>query len=393
MRQVFVVFALSRAVLLVALLVLPGADTWIVPEGPTVAWKNAGTTDRHLYDPVRALDAWVRNDGTYYLQIAALGYLPGEATGFQKEGFLPGYPWLVRAVATTLGSDVSSKEASARPYLIAGILVSNACALLALFFLVRLARRVVGEESAIRAGYVFALNPFSFLVSCHLSEPLFLVAALGAVLAADAGRFSLSGLSGAVAGMTRIFAPVLVFPLALRALLQKGTLGKKLERLSLLLLLPAGLAFALVMMGRATGDPWIYFKVQQFYGHEDFPTLSGLTELFRVGSFSLFEPLRDGLQAALVLLVAFLLSRELLRWRTERTGGSDLLYALVLSALPILAGNVISFPRYTIIIYPLYWALGRLLPGGKAGILLGLASLLLQAFLLLTFEAHLPIVI
>lgn len=400
MRPVILAFLLSRAALLLALLLAPPLVRWPGVGPVSLDWKDVdggGRARSWLHHPAAWLDAWVRNDGTYYLEIAALGYAKPASDRFVKEGFLPGYPWLVRGAARAfaglgLGSGGGPGNA-VLPFLAAGILVSNAALLAAAAALVALGRRLGGPETGTRAGVFLCVSPFSFLLSCHLGEALFLALAAGGFLAADRGRFLLAGALGAAAAATKVLGVALALPLLLLALRRGGGEDRRLERALPALLVPLGLAVALVALGRATGDPWIYFKVQRHFGHEDFPTLDGFRELFVLRTYSPFEPARNALNAGLALVLGALAVLQIRDTVRGRLPFAWLFVTVPLLALPLLAGHILSLPRYALVIFPLYLVVAARLPGGRRGALLAALSILAQAALFLSWEAHQPVII
>jgi hypothetical protein len=340
----------------------------------------------------------VRHDGTYYLQIAALGYEPPPSERFVKEGFLPGYPAVVRVVAEIIGfagraTGGPGGLTTPEPFLVAGIIASNAALLTALVLLIKLGRLWVDSQAAERAAVLLCANPLAFLLSCHLSEGLFLALAVGSLLAAERGRFFLAGLLGGAAAATRVLGVVLALPLFLVALRRGSGADHRLERVLPILLVPLGLVLTLVFMGRETGDPWIYFKVQRHFGHEAFPTLSGITGLFHLETYSGFEPAREFLNAAMLLILGALVVSQVRLTFQKALPWSALAITVPLFAFPVLAGHIISLPRYGLVLFPLYFVAARKLPGGWFGFLLALLSAFAQATLFMSWEAHQPVVI
>ena len=389
MRRALAAFAASRAMLLLVLVVVPPLTAWEGTERAPLSWRAAGE-QRHLYHPWRVLDAWARHDSAYYLQIAMLGYEDTDATFGVKEGFFPGYALAVRGVAAALSPLPGAEDLETR-VLLSALLVSNLAAVGALMLLVRLLEPMLGAGPASRAGVVLAVQPFGFLLSAALSEGLFLLLAIASVAALARRRPLWSGVLGGFAAFTRPFGVLLGLPLL--AGLRGIAKGRRLDAFLGLAAVPVGLLMALLLIGRATGDPWTWFEIQKGFGHQSFPTLEGFTGLFRLYTFDGHEPWRK-LAAVLVLVAAAALC-----WRLGRLALRGSLpaswcgYAILMLLLPILAGNVISLPRYATAIFPLYAAAGSLVPGGRMGLVLAALGIACQAGLLLVFEAHLPVVV
>jgi hypothetical protein len=147
------------------------------------------------------------------LLIAEEGYdvgdrLSGFGVAYERSaaaGFLPLYPILIRMLAPVCGA------------VAAGVLISNICLFLSLVLLDRLVRLEMGGEIGEMAGIVACgavlLYPSSLFLSAVYAEALFLVLSLGAFLSARLGRFSIAGVFGGLATLTRPFGILLVVPL------------------------------------------------------------------------------------------------------------------------------------------------------------------------------------
>jgi len=407
MRRALLAFVVSRVLLVLAIVLFsPLEDHWWPQDAPqpytgsvehgVVGWQTGGTNGRFLYHPEPLIDAWFRHDSNFYLEIAVFGYGPAEAGIKSREGFFPGYPMLmqaVRPVAEPLARGLRTEElGDLTPWpLVAGMLVSNLAALGALVLLVRLATRFLGQSAGTRAGVIFAVSPLSFLLGAGLTEAVFLLAAIGSLAALERKKILLAALLAALATFIRITGLALLLPLAAVLWSARKTFAP-VDFLALLVV-PAGLLVALLTIGRGAGDPLIYFGVQQGFGHEGFPTLQGITDLFRLRTFLPFEAWRNFVQ-----VTALLVSLALLGWQIRLSVSRTLpwhwlLFSVPMLALPALAGNVISLPRYAMTIVPLYLVAAAVVPGGRAGWVLAGLSLVAQAALFLGFEAHLPVVI
>ncbi|WP_239014380.1 mannosyltransferase family protein [Archangium violaceum] len=151
--------------------------------------------------PVVRLDeyvvmGWVGWDSSWYMRIAQEGYqyVPGAQSSV---AFFPLYPLAIRAVEQ-LGPNVYQ----------AGVLVTLLCGPLALLLFSRWARlRVKDETTALQAGLLLALYPFTFfLYGVMYSDALFLLLVVGAFgegapgAGGPAGRDGDSGAAGGARG-------------------------------------------------------------------------------------------------------------------------------------------------------------------------------------------------
>jgi hypothetical protein len=165
----------------------------------------------------------VRWDSVWYLGIAHDGYADAA-----RAAFFPLYPLLVFVGGALTGSLV-----------LGGVVVSLACALVALTLLHRLAELELGAQAARWAVWAFALSPAAVFLSAIYSEALFSALSIGAVLAARTRRWAWAGVLGALAAATRSAGVVMVVPLALLWWEQAPRRGRDLAWVALV---PAGLA-------------------------------------------------------------------------------------------------------------------------------------------------------
>lgn len=147
---------------------------------------------------------WNRWDAPHYLFLAEHGY---QSVGEQRWflAFLPLFPWLVRLLAPLCGT-----------YLAAAFVLATLCS----FVLAVLFRRLVAldvESLAETAVWYLFVFPTAYFLHIGYTEGLFLSLTVGAFLAARRGHWWLAGLLGALAGLTRINAIVLVPALATEA--------------------------------------------------------------------------------------------------------------------------------------------------------------------------------
>jgi hypothetical protein len=219
------------------------------PHDPLHATTPFGGLGDKLVAPV------ARWDSVWYLLIADHGYVSTRATQF-----FPLYPLTARAAGIPFGSS-----------LVGGLAVSLASLLAALYLLQRLAARELGAASATRTTLLLAYFPAAVFLSAVYTEGLFLALSIGAVYAARTGRWTLAGLAGGLAAMTRPSGLLVVVPLLLLylygprddRLAPAAAPGRLRPRYQLapdvawLLAVPAGLACYLAYLWAKFGDPFV----------------------------------------------------------------------------------------------------------------------------------------
>src|SRR3954471_3861459 len=169
---------------------------WTAGIAALLVWDTSGR--EHDFDPfglTRPFAAFgdllfgpaARWDSSWCLGIADTGY---SDTG--RTAFFPLYPLLVRAGGWIVGSP-----------LVAGVLISGACLVVALAALHELTRLELGDGPARWTVLALALSPMSFFFSAVYSESLFLALSAGALLAARRERWWWAGVLGPAAAVAR----------------------------------------------------------------------------------------------------------------------------------------------------------------------------------------------
>lgn len=218
------------------------------------------------------IGVWARWDSVWYLGIVEGGY--------QRDGhdsaFFSLYP-----LVTWLAGGFAGRGAA----VVAGVGVSVAALLVALWFLHRLVELESDRQTATLAVALIAFFPTALFFSAVYSESLFLALSVAAVWFARNDRWALAGIVGGLAAATRSAGVLLVVPLALLYLLGPrgtgasakpylGALGRRGARRAThpvraeagwLALVPAGLAAHAAHLWDRTGDPLAFVEAQRFW--------------------------------------------------------------------------------------------------------------------------------
>src|SRR3954468_9737466 len=144
-------------------------------------------------------------DAVWYLSIADSGY--GD-THSPRAAFFPLYPLLARGLGEVAGG-------SRGAVLVASYAVALAAFLAALVLLHRLAALELGRRVADCTLLLLCAFPASFFFGAPYSESLFLLASVGAFLAARKGSWAWAGVAAAAASGTRSAGVLLLVPLVI----------------------------------------------------------------------------------------------------------------------------------------------------------------------------------
>lgn len=151
---------------------------------------------------------WQRFDSGFYLDIARNGYWPASTIASHSNWvFYPLYPLLIALVALVFGQ-------SSTAYVLAGLLIANISACIAVTYLYLLARKEFGPSVASRSVFYLALFPTAFYLSAIYTESLFLALAIACIYYARQRRWWLAGLCGGLASATRSQGFLLIIPVA-----------------------------------------------------------------------------------------------------------------------------------------------------------------------------------
>ena len=291
-----------------------------------------------LADPAPADDGLLAWDGRWYEQIADDGYIRGG----EEIRFAPLFPWLGRLLGYLVG------DAG-----LALVLISNAAALLAGMLMAQLVLDRTGStRHAARAAWAMALWPASFVMAFAYTEALFLVLALGFVLAIGREHFWLAASLGFAAGLVRPTGAALVIlavPTAYAALRSRQG-DRPLARLAPLVSPLVGLVTFMALSARWHGSFWGPTDEQEPLRGDLVDPISRLIRGF--GDLAGDERLGDGLHLPFVIGALALL---VVVWvRLDRV---EAVYTGVLILVAMSADNWNSFERYLLGAYPVFIAL------------------------------------
>jgi hypothetical protein len=313
-----------------------------------------------------------RWDSVWYVWIARMGYFSRVSTAF-----FPLYPLLVRAGTALFGSEI-----------VVGVLISLGSMLLGLVGLYRLVALDLREREARLTVILVAFFPTAFFFSAVYTEALYLALSVGAIYAARLDRWAWAGVLGALAAATRASGILIMIPLALlylygpRAVTPADvTIGwwrprHRLARSALwLALVPLGLLSFMAYLGIAHNEPFAPFQAEGLYWGRHFAgpfgsvwdalralprELRGVWSGRPAGSSSP-EPLTVGDHALIDMgFLVFAAVGLLASWR--RVPFAYFAYAVALLAeglsYPTRVEPLSSFPRYVLVIFPIFigWA-------------------------------------
>jgi hypothetical protein len=288
---------------------------------------------------------WKRWDAEHYLKLAQFGY-----TGVGENRFLivffPLYPAIVALPGRVTGN-----------YLISAFIVTFFASIalgLAFKYLVKMDSSERVSRWAVLFLFIF---PTSYFLHIPYTESLFLALVIGCFIAARKRKWLLVGCLGGLACLTRINGLVLIPALAFEAWAEYRE-TKTVNRQWLWLgLLAFGFGAYLALNYFVAGDPAMFMVYQREHWYRYFRLpIYGLWEALKTTLYDIPEAaLMRGFQE--LLFVSIGLFATVAGWRWLRNSyrvwmaGNWLLF--------VSTSYVLSVPRYTLIMFPLFILMAR----------------------------------
>lgn len=349
--------------------------------------RNPGAA--RVYDPIALtrpfgyfgnllVSPLARWDSVWYLTIARAGY--GHGGQAARTTFFPLYPLMVRGLGVVVRSD-----------LIAGVLISVACFVVALVLLYRLVELELDAERARLCVTLIAFFPMAYYFSAVYTESLFLALSVGCVYAARTGRWAEAGLLGLLASASRNTGVFLVVPIVLLYLYGPRTDRAPGPRrrwwlptyrveatLAWVLLVPLGMGAYLLFLALTTHHGLTPFTAEKIWYHHFAGPLGGVWD----GTVAAWDGLRQLIHGPSRTVIYFkaagddpikVAGQNLMLFGFLVVGALAFLgavrklpvaypaYALVALGVPlsypVAPLPLSSLPRYEVVVFPLFiWA-------------------------------------
>ncbi|MEZ4570203.1 MAG: mannosyltransferase family protein [Thermomicrobiales bacterium] len=201
----------------------------------------------------------VRWDSGWSLTIAGEGY-SYDPSYPSSVAFFPLFPLLVRIFDTILpGSDV-----------LAALVVVHLALGGAMIYIYRLLSAEYGERIAWRTVYFLLIFPGAFFFSAVYNEALLLFAAAGAIYHARRGQWVMAALFGIFGSATKLVGVLLIVPLGVELLSQRGRSIRDLLPGAWILAAPLGAVAYFGYLQAAFGSYRVFFDTEAHWHREPF---------------------------------------------------------------------------------------------------------------------------
>jgi hypothetical protein len=314
--------------------------------------------------PYRLLQLWHHWDAPHYLDLIVFGYRATDAGDlFGPNGyrsiypgdlplyivFFPLFPWL----ATVVNAVVNEP-------LVSAFIVASAASFFVAPLMYRLVRHDEGEAVALRSAWLLLFFPTAYFLHIPYTEALFMALVLGSFLAARTERWWLAGILGGLAAMTRVNGLILILALAAEAAWQWYSRPSEERRIRVewlaIGLVGVGFAAYLLLNLAVYGTPFEFLHVQQSHWFKSLaPPWEGIASVWRWTSnakpdtafmIGWMELLFIGIGLAGTIHAGLRLRPSWFAWMA----GNWLLF--------ISTSFVMSVPRYSLTLFPLFVSLG-----------------------------------
>ena len=284
------------------------------------------------------IDMWARWDSGFYLDIAAssYAYTPGQMSSV---AFFPLYPLLMRTFA--FGSD------SRIALTLTGWAISNLATLIAFYVLYNLVKMDHNRGVARLTVWILAFFPTSFFFSVVYTEGLFLLLTVASFYFARQEKWLAATVLGGLSSATRSIGILIIIPLAVERYRQKTYSWRAWLPL---VMIPMGLFGYMIFLKLRFGDPLLFSHAMSTWGRVT--SIGGIAERFRELVFSagiLSRLAVSWLDLLFAIVAAFLIFYVLRKQRT-----SYFLYSIYALGIPLLTLQVVSIPRYVVVVFPIF---------------------------------------
>lgn len=305
--------------------------------------------------PFYFLTIWRNYDGGHYTSIAKNGY---EVIQY---AFFPLFPLTIKALAWPAHqlSNFTSKEWIAGLYMVAGIIIVTISLIIAIYFLLQVARLKFNLETGKRATLLLLFFPSAIFLAAIYTESFFLMWITGSFYFAFKKNWLWASLFAAAAAATRSVGIIMFACLAIEFYLaHRHQLSQYWRQALWLLLVPATLGSYMLYQWIVMDDPLHFIAVQKNWGREiNTSVVSAVIKDMRFGldwfnfGAKMIAPMYDAIAVLVGVGMAVLLA-----WKKY---WSFALLTLVVTVLSLASGTTVGAIRYIIVAFPMFLLWGH----------------------------------
>ena len=276
------------------------------------------------------IDLWTAWDGQWYLKIANEGYKPHsqDVYDIQSRAFLPLYPTLICFFSLIF----QSKPVTAW-------LINLSASILTMVYLYRLLQLDYSNIISQKAVFYLMVFPSAIFFSAAYTEGLFLLLIVLSFINSRNQNWKAAGVFAGLSALTKVIGILIIIPLG-----YEWYKGEKNRDGFWLLLAPAALITHLTYLKSITGS-WTAFLTAQSIWYKNPFTFSGYEKYLTDYSI-------HGFRNSIIDLIVTLFFVLLLIAASKQLRASYKIYSVLLLAIPIISGNLMSMTRHVLMIFP-----------------------------------------
>ncbi len=284
-------------------------------------------------------------DAENYLKLAESGYASSEANKLRIV-FFPLYPALVGLFSVVFKNSVLS-----------ALVVSGIASIWLGLAFRALVKLDYAEKTAQLAVLFLFIFPTSYFLHIPYTESLFLALTVGCFLAARKKSWLIVGVLGALACLTRINGLILIPALMFEVWEEYRATRRVNRNWFFLLLIPAGFGGYLALNYFVTGDALMFLTYQRENFHRYFRVpWEGIIETYhKIADSKPTNSQMYGMQELTFVGIGFLAT--IFSWRYLRKSYS--IWMTLNWLLFVSTSFVLSVPRYTLIMFPIFILMAR----------------------------------
>lgn len=291
-------------------------------------FSNFPKTSIYNGDFLSSFSNW---DGKHYLEIAQNGY-----TEKIQYAFFPLYPLLIKLLNNLLEN-----------YLLSALLISYVSSFLGLHFLYKLIREDFGENIAQNSILFLLFFPTSFFFLTVYTEGLFFLLVVLTFYYLKKSNLLLATIFALFSSATRLVGIAVILGLLVEIYTKRGINRKNWY----VLLSPAGLILYCYFLFTQTGDPF-YFLTAELAWQRSL-TIPGVGFWESLKQLAIPGFITNHFNIFLDLVIAiFAVGFSIRAFRFLPPAYS--VYCLVSLAIPLLTPTLLSIPRFTLVIFPIF---------------------------------------
>ncbi len=284
-------------------------------------------------------------DAQHYLYLAEEGYAPNQ----MSNAFYPLFPFIIKVFRPLFFGNT----------LISGLFLSNIFSIIGLIFFYLFVKELFNSEIAFRSSLLFLAFPTCFYTSLVYTESLFFLIIILLFYYLYQNRFLPTIILTFLLPLSRAQGILIVVPLFIFFLFRKINLKKTFslpKKCFLFLSLIVGFIINLIIIKLTTGSYFAAFEAQKYFiGDYSILNIFNIYNWFIKNFINITFTLHEFSTSIInrIFFFFFIIALYFIYKYLDRTMFT---YSLVIGLIPAFAGDFMSYPRYLVMVFPIFIA-------------------------------------